>query len=84
MRTLNYTAARQSFAEVMDRVNADRAPMLITRQKGAPVIMMSLDDYNALEETAYLLRSPANAERLMKSVNKIRAGKARKRELIED
>jgi antitoxin YefM len=84
MRTLNYTAARQSFAEVMDRVNADRAPVLITRQKGAPVIMMSLDDYNALEETAYLLRSPANAERLMKSVHKIRAGKARKRELIED
>jgi antitoxin YefM len=84
MRTVNYTTARQNFAETMDQVNEDRAPMLITRQKGAPVVMLSLADFEALEETAYLLRSPANAERLIRSINSLRAGKARKRQLIED
>jgi len=84
MRTINYTAARQNFAETMDQVNADRAPVLVTRQKGEPVVMMSLADFNAMEETAYLLRSPANAERLLKSVNSLRAGQAQKRNLIEE
>ena len=54
MDTMSYSYTRQHFADVMDRVNDDRAPVLITRQQGKPVIMMSLDDYNALEETAYL------------------------------
>ena len=61
MQTINYTTARAHLAETMDRVNEDRAPLLVTRQKGEPVVMMSLAEYNALEETAYLLRSPANA-----------------------
>ena len=61
MDTMTYSYTRQNFANVMDRVNDDRAPLLITRQQGKPVVMMSLDDFNALEETAYLLRSPANA-----------------------
>ncbi|AXQ27877.1 type II toxin-antitoxin system prevent-host-death family antitoxin [Solimonas sp. K1W22B-7] len=75
MRTIDYTIARRHLAETMDRVNADRAPVLVTRQNGEPVVMMSLADYNALEETAYLLRSPANAERLLKSVNRLRTGR---------
>ncbi|MBS7691500.1 type II toxin-antitoxin system prevent-host-death family antitoxin [Pseudomonas lalucatii] len=82
MQAINYTTARQHLAETMDRVNNDRMPLLVTRQKGEPVVMMSLADYNALEETAYLLRSPANAERLIKSVNSLRAGKAEARQLI--
>ena len=57
MDTMTYSYTRQNFANVMDRVNDDRAPLLITRQQGKPVVMMSLDDFNALEETAYLLRS---------------------------
>lgn len=84
MQTINYTAARQHPAETMDRVNSDRTPILVTRQKGEPVVMMSLADCNALEETACLLRSPANAERLIKSINNLRAGKVRAQQLIDE
>ncbi len=84
MQTINYTTARQHLAETMDRVTSDRAPILVTRQKGEPVVMMSLADFNALEETAHLLRSPANAERLIKSVNSLRAGRAQSRQLLNE
>ncbi|WP_080757859.1 MULTISPECIES: YoeB-YefM toxin-antitoxin system antitoxin YefM [Pseudomonas] len=84
MDTINYTNARAHLAETMDRVNEDRAPLLVTRQKGEPVVMMSLAEYNSLEETAYLLRSPANAERLIKSIGNLRAGKTTTRQLIEE
>jgi antitoxin YefM len=84
MQTINYTTARQKLAETMDRVNGDRTPILVTRQKGEPVVMMSLADFNALEETAHLLRSPTNAERLIKSVNHLRAGKAKSRQLLDE
>ena len=70
MHTINYTTARAHLAETMDRVNEDRTPLLVTRQKGEPVVMMSLAEYNALEETAYLLRSPANARRLLDAVKR--------------
>ncbi|MFD2836495.1 type II toxin-antitoxin system prevent-host-death family antitoxin [Azotobacter vinelandii] len=83
-QTINYTTARQHLAETMERVNDDRAPILITRQKGEPVVMMSLADYNAFEETAYLLRSPANAERLIRSIANLRAGKAEPRTLVDE
>lgn len=73
MDTMNYSYTRQHFADVMDRVNDDRAPLLITRQQGKPVVMMSLDDFNALEETAYLLRSPANAQRLIDAIAQVRS-----------
>jgi antitoxin YefM len=72
--TMSYSYTRQNFANVMDRVNDDRAPLLITRQQGKPVVMMSLDDFNALEETAYLLRSPANAQRLIDAIAQVRSG----------
>lgn len=84
MQTINYTTARAHLSETMDRVNEDRAPLLVTRQKGEPVVMMSLADFNALEETAYLLRSPANAEHLIKSINSLHKGKAQARRLIEE
>lgn len=84
MQTINYTSARQHLAETMDRVNSDRTPILITRQKGEPVVMIALADYNALEETAYLLRSPANAERLIRSISNLRAGKAQAQQLIDE
>lgn len=84
MDTMTYSYTRQHFAEMMDRVNDDRAPLLITRQQGKPVVVMSLDDYNALEETAYLLRSPANAQRLLESIGQLRAGGGRPQELLAD
>ena len=84
MDAMTYSYTRQHFADVMDRVNEDRAPVLVTRQQGKPVVMMSLDDYNALEETAYLLRSPANARRLLDAVEQLRAGGGAVRELEID
>ncbi|WP_374341777.1 type II toxin-antitoxin system prevent-host-death family antitoxin [Azonexus sp.] len=85
MEAMTYSYTRQHFADVMDRVNDDRAPVLITRQQGRPVVMMSLDDFNALEETAYLLRSPANARRLIESVAQMHSAQAATmRELVLD
>jgi len=76
METLSYTAARNSFKATMDKVCDDHTPVLITRQNERPVVMMSLEDYQAMEETFYLLRSPANAARLLKSIAQAEAGKA--------
>lgn len=84
MDALTYSYTRQHFADIMDKVNDDRAPVLVTRQKGKPVIMMSLDDFNALEETAYLLRNPENAKRLIASVEQLRGHGGTVRDLIDD
>ena len=84
MDTISYSHTRQRLAEVMDRVNDDHAPVLITRQNGRAVVMMSLDDYNALEETAYLLRSPKSAKRLMTAVEQLRSKGGKARKLIAD
>ena len=67
MRTLNYTTARQNLASAIDQVIDDRTPLLITKGSDKAVVMMSLDDWNAWQETMYLLRSPANAERLLQA-----------------
>jgi antitoxin YefM len=75
MKTIHYSEARQNFASVMNQTAEDRSPVLITRQKGASCVLMSLEEYESLEETAYLLRSPANAVRLMESIAQLKAGK---------
>ncbi len=82
MDAINYTHAREHLAATMDRVCTDHAPVVITRQKGQAVVMMSLEDYNAIEETAYLLRSPANAARLRSSLAHARAGETQAHGLI--
>lgn len=71
MDAFTYSHTRQHLAEIMDKVRDDRAPVLITRQSGSAAVMMSLDDYNALEETAHLMRSPRNAKRLMESIEQL-------------
>lgn len=83
MEALTYSHTRQHFAQVMDRVNEDHAPVVVTRQRGKPIVIMSLDDYHALEETAYLLRHPKGAERLLAAVERLRAGEGTVRELID-
>ncbi|QEM81808.1 YoeB-YefM toxin-antitoxin system antitoxin YefM [Halomonas binhaiensis] len=83
MRTITYSKARQNFSAVLDETVNDHAPTLITRQNGEPCVLISLEEYDALEETAYLLRSPNNAERLQQSLKQLREGKGRERELIE-
>jgi antitoxin YefM len=67
MRTLNYTTARRNLASAMDATIEDHVPTIITRGSDKAVVMLSLDDWNAWQETMYLLRSPANAERLLKA-----------------
>jgi len=81
MNAITYTAARGNLASTIDKVCNDRDPIIITRKRNQSVVMMSLDDYEALEETAYLLRSPANAKRLVSALESLDKGKATKREI---
>ncbi|GMV73366.1 MAG: antitoxin YefM [Rubrivivax sp.] len=83
MDAITYSAARANLARTMDRVCEDHEPIIITRSGERSVVMLSLDDYKALEETAYLLRSPANARRLLAAVAQLQAGKGKTRELAE-
>ena len=83
MDALTFSDARAKLAEVMRRVNEDHAPVMVTTQRGKPVVLMSLDHYNSLEETAYLLRDPKRARRLMDSVDRLRAGGGTVRALID-
>jgi antitoxin YefM len=84
MRTVSYSDARQSFSTTMNSVIEDRTPILITRQRGGNCVLLSQEDYEAMEETAYLLRSPANARRLLQSVERIRNGENTITKRIED
>ena len=83
VQVISYTRARAHFAETMKRVCEDHAPIIITRKEENPVVMMSLEDYESMEETAYLLRSPKNAQRLMESIAQLEAGGGTIHELME-
>jgi antitoxin YefM len=74
MDTITYATARQKLAATMDRVVADHAPVLITRTGSEPVVLLSLADYESMEETAYLLSSPNNAARLLESIRALEDG----------
>jgi antitoxin YefM len=82
MEAHTYSYTRQHFAQVMTQVNEDHTPVVVTSQRGKPVVIMSLDDYHSLEETAYLLRHPKGAERLMESIQELKNGGGEPRELI--
>ena len=75
MTAITYTAARENLASTMDRVCVDHDPVIITRNRDQAVVMLSLDDYESLQETSYLLRSPVNAKRLLVSIESLNAGK---------
>jgi len=81
MTAISYTAARENLASTMDKVCNDHDPVIITRNRNQAVVMMSLEDYSSLEETAYLMRSPANARRLAESIEQIEKGKVVPRKL---
>lgn len=83
MDAITYSHARSHLAETMEKVCDDHAPVIITRQHQRSVVMISLENYQALEETAYLLRSPKNARRLLESVAELEAGGGKERELLE-
>lgn len=83
MEAISYTVARQNLAKTIEKVCRDHAPVIITRKRFDSVVIISLEDYQALEETAYLLRSPKNAMRLMESVSQLENGQGTIRELSE-
>ena len=75
MDAITYTAARENLASTMDKVCRDHSPVIITRNRDQAVVMLALADYEALEETAYLLQSPANAKRLLSAKEALESGK---------
>lgn len=83
MDAITYTTARANLASTMDRVCENHEPIIITRNSEQAVVMISLDDYNALEETAYLLRNPVNSRRLLESIAELESGRGTERELLE-
>jgi antitoxin YefM len=83
MDAITYTAARQNLAKTMEKVCRDHAPVIVTRKSQNSVVIMALEDYEALEETAYLLRSPKNTRRLMESIAQLENGKGTEKELME-
>lgn len=83
MDAMTYTAVRANLASTMDRVCNDHEALIITRNGEQSVVMLSLEDYKALEETAYLLRTPANAKRLLSAVAQLNASKGTERELSQ-
>ena len=74
MEAITYMAARQNLAKTMEKVCRDRAPMIVTRKSSNSVVIMSLEDFEVLEETAYLLRSPKNTRRLIESIVQLENG----------
>ena len=83
MHAITYTTVRANLASVMDRVCDDHEALIITRNGEQAVVMLSLEDYKALEETSYLLRTPANAKRLLAAVTQLTANNGVERALAE-
>lgn len=84
MRTTSYSELRRNLSSMLDQVTADHEPVIITRDRGKPAaVLLSLEDFAAFEETRHLLRSPGNAERLLRSVAELEAGGGDERALQE-
>jgi antitoxin YefM len=83
MEAISYSTLRGNLASEMDRVVEDHSPIIVTRRSRASVVMISLDDYESLEETSYLLRGPKNARRLLESITELESGSGTERKLSE-
>ena len=83
MDAISYTTARTNLARTMGKVCEDHAPVIITGKSKNSVVMISLEGYQAMVETTYLLRSPANARQLLESIAEFEAGKGIKKDLVE-
>ena len=83
MKTLTYSESRARYAETLNAVTDDREEVVITRAGHEPVVMVALDDYESLKETAYLLRSPENARRLLAAIDRLEHGAGAARDLVD-
>lgn len=83
MKTMSYTESRARYAEVLDGVINDREEVVITRAGHEPVVIVSLEDYESLRETAYLMRSPTNARRLLDAMERLEAGHGQAHDVIQ-
>ncbi|MBN6777714.1 type II toxin-antitoxin system prevent-host-death family antitoxin [Pseudoclavibacter alba] len=83
MKTMSYTESRANYAQVLDDVVNNREETIITRAGHEPVVIVSLEEYESLRETAYLLRSPVNARRLLDSIERLERGQGASHELPE-
>ena len=83
MDVLTYSDTRARLKEVMDRVVQDRTPVVVARKRGESVVMVSLADWSAMEETLHLVSSPVNAQRLAAAIGQLDAGAGSERDLIE-
>jgi antitoxin YefM len=83
MQTLSVSETRANLKSVLERVVADKAPIAIARQKGEGVVIVSQSEWDSIEETLYLLRSPRNAARLLDAVRGLEAGRGEEHALIE-
>jgi antitoxin YefM len=80
---MTYSESRAKYAETLSAVVDDREEVIITRAGHDPVVMVSLDEYESLRETAYLLKNPANARRLLGSIERLESGNGIERDLLE-
>lgn len=83
MKTMSYTDSRARYAEVLDGVVDDREEVIITRAGHEPVVIASLADFESLRETAYLMRSPANARRLLDAMERLEGGLGKTHDLVD-
>ena len=83
MKTLSYSQTRANLAATLDAVTDDREEVVVTRAGHEPVVIVSLEDYESLKETAFLLKSPENARRLLASIDRLESGRGAERELAE-
>ena len=84
MDAVTYTDFRQNLATHLNQIEADRTPLLVTRQNAPSVVVMSLDDFKAYEATFHLLSSRNNAERLDRAIQNLREGKGIERDLVKE
>lgn len=84
MKTLSSTELRKNLSKAMDQVNDDHEPIIVTRSGGKPAVLLSLEDYDAMDETAYLLASPANARKLREAIGRVEKGEYEEHDLREE
>lgn len=83
MKSKTYTEAREKLSDIIDKVCEDHDPLIITKRRDKAVVLMSLDDYESLKETSYLLKSPRNARRLLESIKELEEGRGTEKDLLE-